>query len=214
MASRREFLVKAAGGALLPVAGLSTAQRLFAQAQTPAQAPEAPLAGSGSLGRLADPTVLGPNQSPTQVGENEEAIKQIELKLACRCGCTLDVFTCRTTDFSCTYSPAMHREVVAMYQAGSNAQQILDSFVSEYGEKVLMAPPAKGFNLAGYFVPGIVIALFGALLVWIIGRRRSVALANGGTERAAPGAGRVVSPAQASPEELERLQQALAEVED
>ena len=211
--------MKAVGGALVPVAGAAGARSLIAQAQAPAAdtvraTAGAPLAGSGSLGRLADPTVLGPNQSPTQVGENEEAIKQIELKLACRCGCTLDVFTCRTTDFSCTYSPAMHREVVAMYQGGSSAQQILDSFVAEYGEKVLMAPPAKGFNLAGYFVPGIVIALFGALLVWIIGRRRSVALANGGAPGTLPGGGAGVPPAQASPEEMERLQQALAEVED
>ncbi len=47
-------------------------------------------------------------------------IQAIEQRLACSCGCTLDVFTCRTTDFTCTYSPELHREVVALHQAGKD----------------------------------------------------------------------------------------------
>ena len=44
-------------------------------------------------------------------------------KLACNCGCTLDVFTCRTTDFSCTYSPQLHREVLALRNRGMSASR-------------------------------------------------------------------------------------------
>jgi cytochrome c-type biogenesis protein CcmH len=192
---------------------------------------QAPYAGSGDVGRLGDPTVVGRNMMPTTAADNNEAIKAIELKLACRCGCTLDVFTCRTTDFSCTYSPAMHREVVALYQKGNSAQQILDAFVGQYGEKVLMAPPAEGFNLAGYLVPGAVIAVFGGFLVWLIGRRQQVAMAAAGPATgldAGAGAGPSANaPAHqrsdigadpsalaASDDELARLQRALDEVED
>jgi Uncharacterized protein involved in biosynthesis of c-type cytochromes len=117
------------------------------------------------------------------------------------------VFTCRTTDFSCTYSPRLHREVLALRSQGKTAQEVLDAFVAKYGEKALMAPKPKGFNLAGYLVPSVAIASVGAALVMLIGRRRRVAVAAGG---APPPAAAV----EASPEELERLRQALAEVED
>jgi cytochrome c-type biogenesis protein CcmH len=127
--------------------------------------------------------------------------------LACNCGCTLDVFTCRTTDFSCTYSPKLHREVLALRSQGKSAQQVIDAFVEEYGEKALMAPKPKGFNLAGYLVPGAAIATAGAALVLLISRRRAALASPGGGGVSAP-------PVEASPEELARLQRALDEVED
>jgi cytochrome c-type biogenesis protein CcmH/NrfF len=97
--------------------------------------------------------------------------------------------------------------VLALRGEGKTAQQILDSFVAKYGEKALMAPKAEGFNLAGYLLPGTLIVAAGAGLALFIGRRKAaVAL---GTERPEPTAG-----VQASPEELDRLKRALAEMED
>ena len=147
----------------------------------------------------------------TRIEDYDERIKTIEHRLACNCGCTLDVFTCRTTDFTCSYSPKLHREVVAMDKAGKSAQEILDAFVAEYGEKALMAPKPEGFNLWGYLLPGSLILVAGAGLFAFVSRRR-VAVAETGT--APPGAGPGAASASATPEELERLRQALAEVED
>jgi hypothetical protein len=56
-------------------------------------------------------------------------------------------------------------------------------------------------------VPGVAIASVGAALVLLIGRRRRVAAAAGGGSSPLAGV-------EASPDELERLRQALAEVED
>ena len=75
---------------------------------------------------------------------------QLEHQIRCQCGCTLDVYTCRTTDFSCQVSPAMHRDVMSLVEGGYSAQEILDAFVDTYGERALMAPKKEGFNLAGY----------------------------------------------------------------
>jgi len=188
--TRREFLRFGMSCAVLPVLG--------AQLQDS-------LSGRGAMGTLRDPTAIGAPRAPTDVDENEAEIQGIETRLACNCGCTLDVFTCRTTDFSCTYSPRLHREVLALRSQGKTAQQVLDAFVAKYGEKALMAPKPKGFNLAGYLVPGMTILSAGAALVMLIVRRRS-AVAAAPTPSAAPPA--------ASPEELERLRRALAEVED
>jgi cytochrome c-type biogenesis protein CcmH len=181
------------------------------------------LAGRGDRGTLRDPAAAGRPRSPTVTGDNDPEIQAIEQRLACSCGCTLDVFTCRTTDFTCTYSPKLHREVLALRERGLDAQAILDDFVARYGEKALMAPKPEGFNLAGYLVPGAAIATAGGLLVWLFGRRRAVAAAAGGATvadgpPAMPGATTPApvtrsTPAEATPEELERLRRALDEVE-
>jgi cytochrome c-type biogenesis protein CcmH/NrfF len=161
------------------------------------------LAGGGATGTLRDPTALGRSRQPTDARENSAEIQTIEQQLACNCGCTLDVFTCRTTDFSCTYSPALHREVLALRDQGKSAREILDAFVQKYGEKALMAPKPKGFNLWGYLLPGAAVATAGLALAAVLKRREAV-------ERAPE----VVPPVSASPDELDRLKAALAEVED
>jgi cytochrome c-type biogenesis protein CcmH/NrfF len=161
------------------------------------------LAGGGATGTLRDPTALGRSRQPTDARENSAEIQAIEQQLACNCGCTLDVFTCRTTDFSCTYSPALHREVLALRDQGKSAREILDAFVQKYGEKALMAPKPKGFNLWGYLLPGAAVATAGLALAAVLKRREAV--------QRAP---EVVPPVAASPDELDRLKAALAEVED
>ncbi|HET7427132.1 MAG TPA: cytochrome c-type biogenesis protein CcmH [Gemmatimonadales bacterium] len=164
------------------------------------------LAGRGEIGTLRDPSAVGRPRAPSDPEENAAEIQAIELRLACNCGCTLDVFTCRTTDFSCTYSPKLHQEVLALRNEGMSAQQVIDAFVDKYGEKALMAPKPKGFNLAGYLVPGAVITVAGAVLAFVIGRRRAVA--------AVPDGSATLAPVEASPQELEQLRRALDEVED
>jgi cytochrome c-type biogenesis protein CcmH len=177
------------------------------------------LAGRGKVGTLRDPTALGRPRQPTLPGENEAEVQAIETRLACNCGCTLDVFTCRTTDFSCTYSPKLHREVLALKAKGLTAQQVLDAFVAEYGEKALMAPKPSGFNLWGYLLPGAVILAAGAGLFAVIARRKAaVAGAAADIDSSTPatrdGAGGAAPARDASAEEMERLRRALSEVED
>lgn len=43
-------------------------------------------------------------------------------------------------------------------------EAIQASFVADYGLTVLMAPPAEGFNLLGYLLPGFTILAAGALI--------------------------------------------------
>jgi cytochrome c-type biogenesis protein CcmH len=40
-----------------------------------------------------------------------------------------------------------------MIDSGMTEDQILDAFVAKYGQTVLAAPPANGFNLAAWIVP-------------------------------------------------------------
>ncbi|MGI8895601.1 MAG: cytochrome c-type biogenesis protein CcmH [Casimicrobiaceae bacterium] len=94
----------------------------------------------------------------------------LEQQIKCQCGCVLEVFTCRTTDFSCGVSPAMHSDVMALVDGGYENQEILNAFQAVYGEAVLMAPVKSGFNLLGYTMPFIALA-GGSLLVGALIRR-------------------------------------------
>ena len=202
--SRRHFL-------LLGVSSAAASLVAPPLAAAGLQAPQDSLSGRGATGRLRDPSVVGRPRQPTAIRGDEAEIQAIEQRLACSCGCTLDVFTCRTTDFTCTYSPELHREVLALRDSGKNAQGILDAFVDKYGEKALMAPKPEGvINLTGYLLPGALIAAAGAGLALFITRRKAAVAADVSASAAPP------SPAGAhvSPEELDRLRRALADIED
>jgi cytochrome c-type biogenesis protein CcmH len=102
--------------------------------------------------RLPPKPVAGPAMSPAQVND-------VERRLRCQCGCTLDVYTCRTTDFVCQVAPAMHRDVQALVQGGYDANEILDAFREVYGDRVLLAPRRRGMTLMAYLVPPLGIAV-------------------------------------------------------
>lgn len=153
--SRREF-GKAALAAMIPVS-------LF---QTPDQGQRDSLTS-----RLPSPYMAGRARSRVTDYENDPFVVGVERKLRCTCGCNLDVYTCRTTDFTCQTSPAMHRQVVSLVEQNKSAQEILDEFVAQHGEIVLMAPKREGFNYVGYLLPGTAIAFIGSLMVWTLVRK-------------------------------------------
>ena len=153
-----------------------------------------------SVGRVYDPDRAGRAQAPVTAADNDKNVQALEKRLRCSCGCGLDIYTCRTTDFSCTYSPALHKEVLRLAGQGKTAQQITDEFVAQYGEAALMAPPRRGFNLAGYFVPSIAIVIAAVLLTRVLRRW---------TREAPPPATAPSSTPAASPTELEQLRREL-----
>jgi cytochrome c-type biogenesis protein CcmH len=161
-----------------------------------------------SLGRLEVPEAAGRAQPVVTARDNTEIIKALEHKIRCTCGCNLDVFTCRTTDFTCTTSPAMHRVVLARLDSGMTAAEVEAAFVRQYGEVVLMQPPKRGFNLAAYIMPFVGL-LAGLVIVGLVIR---------GWFRARPktpleGAAAPEAPPAASDDDLERLREELERFE-
>lgn len=188
---RRRFLSAALG--FLPV---------YPSTRLAAQTPDS-LPGTGPSGRLWDPSRAGRPVEPVTARDNDPVLQAIEKQIRCTCGCNLDVYTCRTTDFTCGTSPAMHRRVLALAEAGKTAQQIIDEFVKENGVAILMAPPKRGFNLAGYFVPSLAIFIGAAILTLLLWRW---------SRAAAPAAAPLSPDVAASPEELERLRRELEQL--
>ena len=161
------------------------------------------MSGSGATGTLRDPYSVGRPRERATEADNDEAVKAIERQLKCSCGCNLDIFTCRTTDFTCETSPRLHRQVLGLYQAGVADSQIIQQFVDQYGEQALMAPRPEGFNIAGYVFPGIAILAAGTILtLYLTRRRRAVALAE-----APSAASLAMPPVEATADELAMLEQ-------
>ncbi len=100
----------------------------------------------------------------------DEKRDDLEHKIKCQCGCVLDIYTCRTTDFSCGVSPAMHGDVMALVTGGYNASEILSAFQKVYGERVLMSPLKEGFNWLGYIMPFAALITGGVVVAGLIRR--------------------------------------------
>ena len=200
MTGRRAWLRTAVLAGLAPLGG-----RVLV-AQEPGLIP---LGGRGDVGALADTFSVGRLGERTVPLDNDEAIRKLELGLKCPCPCGLDIYTCRTTDFTCTFSPESHKEIMGYVQAGRTADEITAIFVEKYGEKALMAPKAEGFNLAGYLVPGIAVVMAGTMLTLVLQRRARVAAAAGAF--AAPLDAGLPQVGNATPDELERLRRAMAD---
>jgi cytochrome c-type biogenesis protein CcmH len=163
--SRRDFLLA------LPGLGLGAAalpRVLHAQAM---QTFNGPMADANDVYR---PVTLPANPG-AQASMTDAQRDDLEHQLHCQCGCNLDVYTCRTTDFACSVSPAMHADVMGLVSGGHSAAEILAAFKSVYGEKVLMAPGKSGFNLVGYTVPFIALGAGAVVVAALLKRWKSQA---------------------------------------
>ena len=166
--SRRQFVLA------IPALGLSAAA--FPKRILAAQAVQTFNGPMANAQEVYKPVTLPPKPNAAQSMTPAQR-DELEHQIHCQCGCVLDIYTCRTTDFSCSVSPAMHADVMGLVSGGYGASEILAAFKAIYGERVLMAPVKSGFNIVGYTMPFVALAT-GAVLVGALIRRwkgRSVA---------------------------------------
>jgi cytochrome c-type biogenesis protein CcmH len=86
------------------------------------------------------------------------SLPDIEDEVMCgECGTALNVSTSPVAE----EERALIRELIA---EGKTKDEIKAALVDEYGPAILALPEEKGFNLAVYLVPGILVLLAGAAL--------------------------------------------------
>ena len=161
MMTRRQFVLA------IPALGLAAATLpRRARAAQAVQTFNGPMADANDVYRSVTlPAKSGAGPSMTDAQRDD-----LEHQIHCQCGCNLDVYTCRTTDFACSVSPAMHSDVMGLVAGGHSGAEILAAFKAVYGEKVLMAPVRSGFNLIGYTMPFVVLGA-GAVVVGALLKR-------------------------------------------
>lgn len=92
------------------------------------------------------------------------------------CNYLMTLETCKTGE-----AKELRILVKNMIDSGMTKEEIKAYFVKEYGEKVLGAPPQKGFNLLAYYLPYLIVidALLILSLVLIIWTRKKGGLYEG-----------------------------------
>ena len=86
-------------------------------------------------------------------------------RMMCVCGCNQILLECNHV--GCTYSDRMREQLLAATQRESSDENILQTFVKEYGTTVLAAPTMRGFDRVAWIMP-FAVFLAGALMAVIL----------------------------------------------
>ncbi|PYY00464.1 MAG: C cytochromes biosynthesis protein [Acidobacteria bacterium] len=86
-------------------------------------------------------------------------------RMMCVCGCNQILLECNHV--GCTYSDRMREQLSAAIQQESNDENILQTFVKEYGTTVLAAPTMRGFDRVAWIMP-FAVFLAGSLLAVVL----------------------------------------------
>ncbi len=90
--------------------------------------------------------------------------------LTCQCGCGLTVANCNHP--SCEFAVPTRTQIAKMISRGMSRVQIITFFRKKYGDKILSAPPAQGFNLLAWTMPFVALVAGGALIMLLLERWR------------------------------------------
>ena len=95
-------------------------------------------------------------------GADPVSFQDLEESLTCQCGCGLTVHSCN--HLQCPSAIPLREEIRAQMNEGKDKAAILAYFSNKYGEKILSAPTAVGFNLVAWVTPFVVVGLGGVFL--------------------------------------------------
>lgn len=108
-------------------------------------------------------------------------------KLVCQCSCQMILRVCNHVN--CPSAVPMRQSIEKQLLEGKSDEDIIQGFVGEYGMKVLSSPPAEGFNLAAWVMPGFGL-LIGLFIVFYMASRwaarRRLATANAASDSVDP----------------------------
>jgi hypothetical protein len=130
--------------------------------------------------------------APAGAERVSDRAKQIGMKLKCMCG------SCDMTAGGCSHpggefsGPCQAWALPALLQVdnllaqGKTEQQILDSFVAQYGPVIYAEPPKSGFSLVAWAMPTVYLVVGAALVVFVISRWRRRPATEAGPAGSAP----------------------------
>jgi cytochrome c-type biogenesis protein CcmH len=111
--------------------------------------------------------------------QGTDRAKRVGSGLMCMCNCNEILTQCNHV--GCTTSAAMLKELDQRITTTSSDDLLLQSFVQEYGPKVLASPPAQGFNLLAWVIPAVAFGAGLTLVLMVIRQwRRRFELATAG----------------------------------
>ncbi len=107
-------------------------------------------------------------------GAASRAYEEAATTILCDCGCHPQ----SVKECACGRAEEMRVAIAADATSGQSGEQIIAAYVAKYGQKILVSPPASGFNLVAWVGPAI--GFLGATIVIasVVLRWRRVAAAH------------------------------------
>lgn len=99
-------------------------------------------------------------------GPAGKAYEQAATALLCDCGCNPQSIK----ECACSRAEELRVSLAADAASGKTGEQIIAAYVAKHGQKILVAPPASGFNLIAWVGPAF--GLVSAALVMVVLIRR------------------------------------------
>ncbi|MBI4301604.1 MAG: cytochrome c-type biogenesis protein CcmH [Chloroflexi bacterium] len=121
---------------------------------------------------------LGMSLGASSVMADSPVVNSLAQKLVCQCGCNASLANCNHLE--CMVRDSMMTTIRQQVDQGKSESEIVSYFVAQYGEKVLVAPSKRGFNLTAWVTPfaAIVVGagvLYLLLKMWVLRGRQILA---------------------------------------
>lgn len=104
----------------------------------------------------------------TRAADPPPTVESIGDKVMCLCGCVAILNQC--PHHGCSMHEELNAVIQKMIAEGKDEPEILQALTERYGTQILAAPPAEGFNMAAWVLPGLGL-VFGLVVVVLIVRR-------------------------------------------
>lgn len=109
-------------------------------------------------------------------------LESIGAQVYCACGgCVGLLNNCPHSEAECRSRAEMKRYILAEIAQGKDEKAILQDCAAKYGVQILAAPPAHGFNLTVWTLPGIGFVIGLMVAIYFVRRWRSLVPAATGT---------------------------------
>ena len=95
-------------------------------------------------------------------------IESVGNKVMCLCGCVAILNQC--PHHGCSTHEEVKAVIEKLIAEGKDEPAIFQELTARYGMKILAAPPARGFNIAAWALPGLGL-VFGLGVVFVVVRR-------------------------------------------
>src|SRR2546426_1016371 len=103
-------------------------------------------------------------QTEAQLVSDE--VKRVARHISCQCGSCSDDANCMMSAGQCGFCKPARTKIFRMQQAGLSDQQIADSFIKDYGQKIYRTDPSA----YGWLVPYLALVSGVLVIVWFVRR--------------------------------------------
>lgn len=103
--------------------------------------------------------------APVAPVDLDQEARAIEAMLVAPC-----CWTQQVSEHQSEAAEQIKREVRASLAAGRSRTEIVDAYVAQYGERILVVPRAHGFNLVLYLLPVFTLVVSAGGIAWLVRR--------------------------------------------